>query len=173
MYCTSCQSWSRRSRWQPRLHRCPTRPEKQLNTLCMPWKAIHLSSHKLDSVGMLQSQGRSQGSGEKRNYQLDRNSWPTVHLSKASPGACQSLLRGFSLAFLYKYNWVKDWGHIETFTRPRQLGGWGTCNRGCRRDRTCAWPSPSWTAAAPAGTLPSRPWSKHSFSATALLIWLK
>ena len=94
----------------------------------------------------------------------------TIHLSKASPGACQSLLRGFSLAFLYKY---KDWGHIETFTRPRQLGGWGTCNRGCRRDRTCASPSPSWTAAAPAGTLPSRPWSKHSFSATALLIWLK
>ena len=31
-----------------------------------------------------------------------------IYLSKASPGACQSLLRGFSLAFLYKYDWVMD-----------------------------------------------------------------
>ena len=46
----------------------------------------------------------------------------------------------------------------------------GTWNRGCRRDRRSASPSPSWRAAAPPETSPSMPWSKHNLSATALHI---
>ena len=92
----------------------------------------------------------------------------TIHLSKASPGACQSLLRGFSLAFLYKYDWV-----IFQHLHANWGGGKDTWNQGCRRDRRSAWPSPSWWAAAPPKTSPSKPWSKHDFSATDLHIWQK
>ena len=40
------------------------------------------------------------------------------HLSKASPGACQSLLRGFNLAFLKLYGW------FEASCGPQAVGIW-------------------------------------------------
>ena len=78
----------------------------------------------------------------------------SCHLSKASPGACQSLLRGFNLAFLKLYGWSK------ASCGPQAVGierDESTCIQDCRKGRSSAWPSPSWRAAEPPGILLSKP----------------
>ena len=154
--CTSCQSCSRHSRWLPTLLQCPTKPEFKWKMRCLRKKeatnsAVYLSSEKLDSVGMLQPKGRSEGSEQQNCFTFSK-----VAVTSQKP--LQVPARVFSGG-----STLPSWNYMVGLRPPVAHRLWAserdesTCIQDCRRGRSSAWPSPSWRAAEPPGILLSKP----------------